>query len=423
MDFALLILVTAILLIRPTDFVPVLASVPLYEVAILSCFAASWNKVHREFTAACSGARPITAYMFGILAFGLIANLANGDAEGGLNFVVDFAKVITYFLLLTAVVDTPGRLRSFLLSIVLITLTPASLALLHHHRFIQLPVFEVMMSGDVERLIGSGMFADPNDFCEVLNLGLIFSLFGLLANRLGFLRIGWIVPIFVFAVALQETKSRGGFLGTLAGTSVLILTKYGLRKAILIAAVSLPALFFVFAGRNTSIDLKEGTGQSRIQIWADGFALLVHSPIFGIGAEHYTDAVGKATHNAFICAYTELGVIGGSFFFGACCYSLTTLQRIGSSKTVNRDPALQRTRPFVFAALVSYLVSEMSLTHPYNVLTYMMLGLAASFIRQADPEMRLANSRLDGRSMLRMLTASACFLVGLFFFVQLSVRF
>ena len=40
-DFFLFILVTAILFIRPTDFVPGLEAVPLYYLAILPCLIVS----------------------------------------------------------------------------------------------------------------------------------------------------------------------------------------------------------------------------------------------------------------------------------------------------------------------------------------------------------------------------------------------
>ncbi len=109
------------------------------------------------------------------------------------------------------------------------------------------------------------------------------------------------------------------------------------------------------------------------------------SPIFGIGTGQFQVYVNKAAHNAFVNAYTELGFVGGTFFFGTFYYALRSLVWLGLPHVEIRDPEIRRVRPYILAALVSYAVSEMSLTHPYWVQTYNMLGLASICVLLADP--------------------------------------
>ena len=91
-------------------------------------------------------------------------------------------------------------------------------------------------------------------------------------------------------------------------------------------------------------------------------------------------------HNSFMHAYTELGFVGGTFFFGAYYYVLTSLAQLGSTPPMIRDPEVRYVRPYIMAAVVSVAVSQMSLSQCYAVATYAMLGVGAVCVRLADAE-------------------------------------
>ena len=124
------------------------------------------------------------------------------------------------------------------------------------------------------------------------------------------------------------THSRGGFLGMLAALVVLLAARFG-RKALPLGLLVLPAVFVLFAGRQTSISLGSGTGQSRVQLWHEGMILFVGRPLFGIGSERYADYAGHVAHNSFIHGYTELGLVGGTLFLGAFYLAAWSLVRLG----------------------------------------------------------------------------------------------
>lgn len=436
MGFLLFILVSGVLFIRPTDFIPLLEAVPLYAVLIVGCILLYWNRLITQVSVPSLRERPVTACMFGMLLISVLSNLARMDIDAAFGFGVEFAKVIVYFLLLVGVVDSPGRLQRFLTCIAAIDLIPTILALLHYHGMIDISAFQALKDTDsshfdpaetgeatvILRLKGSGAFGDPNDVCEILNPAMLFSLYGLMNPRRGWVRFLWLAPMVVFGHALSLTQSRGGFIGLLVGLMVLFWARYGRRKSILLAGVILPVIFVLFGGRQTSISTREGTGQARIQRWAEGFVLLRHSPIFGIGTDQFVENVGLVAHNSFVHAYTELGFFGGTFYFGGFYYALRMLGRLGSPLVTIRDPEIRRMRPYILAAVTGYAVSELSLTHCYALSTYAMLGLATVCIRLADPEPPLPGSRLDGRLVLRVVGASALFLVALYIYTQRSVR-
>ena len=437
MDFALLILVTAFLRIRPEDFVPALEPLQVYAIAILVCTAFALHKLAAELSAVFAGQRPIVAFMFGIMIFIFLSDAAQGEVALGLNSAFEFVKVIVFVLLLVGIVDSPGRLRWFLACVVVIDLVPTSLATLHYYGYIHIPAFDALASTDtpdidpdtggaviVRRLIATGMFADPNDFSEILNTGLMFCFSGLLEKAAGFARGIWLAPIALFGWALKLTGSRGGLLGTFAGLAVLFWARFGRRKAILAALIFVPLFLMVAKGRFTQFSASEGTGKARVEIWHESFDALRHSTIiFGVGALRHVEVVGRATHNGFLCAFTELGILGGSLYFGAFYYALTTLWRLGSTSFTIHDPVVRRLHPYILAALVGYAINEMSLTHPYTVVTYMMLGLATVCLRLADPDLTLEGSRLSGKMVMQVFKVSAIFLVLLFAFVRAQLGY
>src|ERR1700738_4236377 len=87
------------------------------------------------------------------------------------------------------------------------------------------------------RLVGTGGFADPNDLCLVLVMGLLICLYELGEKRWGFGRFGWLAPLVLIGHAVARTESRGGFLALLAGLLVLCRARFGLGKTLVLAGI------------------------------------------------------------------------------------------------------------------------------------------------------------------------------------------
>ena len=200
------------------------------------------------------------------------------------------------------------------------------------------------------------------------------------------------------------THSRGGFLGMLAALVVLLAARFG-RKALPLGLVVMPAVFVLFAGRQTNISLGNGTGQTRVQLWHEGMILFTGRPVFGIGSERYAEYAGHVAHNSFIHCYTELGLLGGTFFLGAFYLAAWSLVRLGGKGVPPVSPELARLRPYVLAIVVGYAGGLMSLSCPYYIPTYTVLGLASVYIRLAE-RADLGRPRSPGSTASRSSDAS-----------------
>jgi hypothetical protein len=424
MDFALFLLVTAIMIIRPTDFIPGLEGAPLYQIAIVSCILLSWHKLIPQLTTAGLRERPVVVFGIGILLVSLISNLVNGQFQIGFDFAVEFAKSLIFYLLMLAHIDSLSRLKLVLGSLVFIILIPILLAVLNFHGYVTIPAFHVLSdSGGVRRLCGSGLFDDPNDVCEILNCAMLLCLYGVLDRGGSLTRVLWLAPMALFGHAVYLTQSRGGLLGLMVGLLVLFCSRFRGRKLLILMGVTLALVFFLFSGRQTSLSTRQGTAQSRIQLWDDGFQMLRGSPLIGVGTGRFAQNTGHVAHNSLIQASAELGVLAGAALFGQFYYCLKNLAKLVSTRVTVPDPALRRVFPFLVASLASFVASEMSLTNGFGLTTYMMLGLATAGIRLADPSQPLPDLLLSVRLVHRTILFSGLFLVGLYIFTRLSVRY
>lgn len=439
MDFLLFLLVNATLFIRPGELAEGVANWPIYNVLILATLAVASLKVVPILSLKSLTAEPITTCVVGILAAVFLSHACRLDFWHAREGTIEFAKVVIYYLLIVAVVDSPARFRGFLAALVAFGMVLTSLALAHYHGWIEIPSLAAFADREIDaatgeefmmmRLCSTGIYNDPNDLSMIL-LVCAGSCAYLAAPRAGGLpKLQWIPPAGLFLYALTLTHSRGGFLALLAGTITLFYARFGGKKAALLACLALPVLFVLFAGRQTNISTSEDTGQDRIQLWVASFQMLRESPLFGIGWNQYHEksGAGLVAHNSFIHGYGELGFFGGTLFLGAFVYAAYTLHAIRRDDRRIGDE-LRRLRPYLLAMVVAYSVSMATLSRNYVVPTYMILGLVTAFLRLAsrdDPALASpggAIAPVDGRLMVRAGYLGIAFLIMANIFVKVFVR-
>src|SRR5437773_7286526 len=102
MAFALLILVNAVLFLRPQELLPSLEALPIYNVLIVLCLAVSFTAVMNQLNTKSLLTRPITLCVLGLLFALLISNLQHLDLALAKETGVEFTKVVIYYLLMVA---------------------------------------------------------------------------------------------------------------------------------------------------------------------------------------------------------------------------------------------------------------------------------------------------------------------------------
>lgn len=426
MDFAAFLLLNTLLFIRPGEIFPPLLGVPLYDPLLLVCSLVSLSRVTRQLNFASLARRPITVCVTGVIAAAVLSHLVRFSLFGARTYLEQLSRVFLYYLTLVAVVNTPARLRQYLTAIVVLILAVASLAIAQFHGLIEIEALTVLTQKEyapdsdeaVEllRLRGTGIFNDPNDLSQIITFGILICV-GVVSNRGSVVRrLAHIVPLIAFGYALVLTQSRGGLLALMAGLLVLFWARFGTFRTVLLGALALPALFFLAGGRQASISTDESTGQERIQLWREGLLMFRESPVFGVGAGEFAERAGLVAHNSFVHCFAELGLLGGTAFLGAFAVAVWSLRR--ARPRFGSEPELLRLWPVMLAGVVAYAIGLLSLSRPYVVTPYILLGLATAYSRISAPVATGRPLLATPPLLARLAGLGIAFLIGIELFVR-----
>jgi O-antigen ligase len=431
--WVLFLVVNAALFMRPAEIVPELEGWPIYNVLILSCLAVAAPLVIEKLRGDALTQSPITICVLGMLPAVVFSLLVQGDTWNAREWAIEFSKVIIYYMLLVTLVRSPRRMSQFMIALALFSLVLNVVALLSYHKIIDLATVAPMEEAQfqehsyddreiVVRLQAAGIYGNPNDLARIIAVGITVCFFALARKRSIAARLWWLLVLATLTYAMRLTYSRGGLLGLIAGILVLFHARYGMRRGGRVILLLLPVLAF-FGGRQTDIETSSGTGQLRIRLWSEGLVALRSSPVFGIGTDHYFRTAGNHAHNSFIEAYVETGLLGGTCFTGAFFLATMGLYRLKSREMEHEAPELWRMRPYVLSLVVGTMVGQLSSSREYSQPTYMILGLAASYLALAARCTPSSAERISSRLTVRIIFVSICALILLHFYTKFNARF
>ena len=389
MNFVLFVLLNAVLFIRPEELYPSIAGLRLYMLLIVPCVLLSLEQIARLLSRDALRRRPVAVCVLLFYAATVLSQVLAGQFESLLYGGTELGKVVLYYFLLLAVVNTPERFRAFVAALVVQILALTAIALAQQYGVTDFPNIKPAMQGMVDpetgemfaipRMASSGIFGDPNDLCLILGLGILCCVYGASTNSFGPVGLAlWALPVPVFVVALLETHSRGGLLGVLTGGGAYLYSRYGGARALPLAVAGAVAALVAIGGRQADVGSGGGTAHERMIMWAEGLHTLLHHPLAvptGLGLGWYPNEFGLVAHNSFVEAYVELGLIGGGAFLGSFLLALRLLGQLG--KGIDAPEWAVEARHFAFAILAAYAVGCYSLTRNYVVPTYLVLGIAS----------------------------------------------
>lgn len=423
--YGLFLLVHATLFLRPAEIIPDVRGWNIFLALSLLCLVVALPDVLRQFTSRALEQRPLTFCVLGLLIAAALSHIVHFRFEEAFDSGVDFAKVVVYYLLLVSLVDSPRRVRSFIFWTLIFTAGVALLSALDFNKIIEVPKIRKRtvygaLNIPLGRMEGTGLFQDPNELCAVLAVGVIFCLYFLSEKASSSLRFLWLLPLGLFGYCIVCTQSRGGLLALLAGLGAICWLKVGLSRTVLLGALVGPAVLLLIGGRQAELTTSADTGQERIHLWSHALELFRTSPVFGIGVDEFAKVgANLVAHNSYLHGFTEMGVFGGLFFVGAVYFPLAALYRLRTGEHRIIDDSMRHLHPYLFGALAAYATGMMSLTVLYLMPPYAILGLGTAFLAVAATRPPAPPEKIDLRLIVKLLAASAVFLLSIQLFVRL----
>lgn len=392
--FGSLMLCCAVMIVRPAELLPSLAAVPFYELFIVGALVLGFPSLQRHFKWSHLKQQPAMLCAVGVLVAVILSHGQRFYFSGVHEGATYFFKTLLLFGLLVSLTDTVHRLKVLLAVVAVAATVTVSLCLLDFYGVVDFELIThihdvdgVTESNEVRltsRMRGTGIFQDPND----ISLLIVFSaaIWGAIwcDRNLGAARFAAAMPLGILLTGLLCTKSRGGLLAGVVSVMAFVVVRYGRKAAIgvgVLAACALPLLIV----RQTGLGFDEGgTGHERLTLWREGLYAL-RSPwlLFGIGQGMYSDWAGLVAHNSFVHAFVELGLFGGTLFFGCFFFPALSLYRLRQVQGELDHPELQRLLPFAVAMLAGWTFGLQGLSRAYIVSTYLMLGTIVAYLNIA----------------------------------------
>ena len=457
MAYLLFLLANAALFVRPAELLPSLGDVQLYLLLIAATIVCALQRLHNQLSLRTMLQQPVNLCVAGMVVAVALSHVTRGDVGAAATGALMMVKVALYYMLLVALVNTPERLRTFLLCTGLCSTVMIALSLNDYFRFVEewsgrTDIREVLeqerwlaphepkqlrhipevigesMDGEevwLFRLCGLGIFHDPNDLSLLIAVTSIIAAYFLLDRRIGPTRWLWLGSLALMVAAYYHTFSRGGLLALGFAGMVWLATRYGGRVAIALGMLGAAAMPIAL-GRHASMDLSSGTGQHRIQAWSDGLVQLKSFRVFcGIGEGQYEHVAGLVAHNSYVHSFVELGFFGGALFFGCFYFPAYAFLRMKRSGMPIPHPELERMFPYVAAIVAGWCMGMASLSRCYVPPTYMVAGVAAAYLNlvgyyRAQPAPLVTFNR---NSAQQWALCSAGLLACCFLFIKVFARY
>jgi putative inorganic carbon (HCO3(-)) transporter len=395
-----LVLFSLIYFVRPEDFIPGLAFIPIGKIAggialfalIFVVPAARRHKLTIELKVLLL----LFAHMIVCIPF---AAWRGGAYDTVVN---KFSKGVVVAILIYMVATSVKEVRR-LLAIQAGTIALVTIVSVIIHRT------------EYGRLMGiqKGILENPNDLAINIAINFPLCLAFFFAAKRSQAKLFWAVGLLFMSWGVVATYSRSGLLAMLVTVSICV-WEFGIRgkrTAVLVTSgfLGIIALAVVVAMPNylTRVESMvrgniEGSGdrgslEARQELLIDSLTIMAHHPLLGIGPGNFSSytQTWRVAHNT----YTELGAETGlPGFFLFVLMLILTMRKI---RRVRKLPGYQSSQDVrlwtsgLSAAIAAYMAGAMFASTEYNLFPYFMVGYVCAVYQIASVSLSGRESTQD----------------------------
>ncbi|HJW45983.1 MAG TPA: O-antigen ligase family protein [Lysobacter sp.] len=381
--YVLTVVYLLLVLIRPQDYPEFEAegAVPWQQLALLSA-TLLW-----AFSPRKSFAAPQYALLFGFLLVLMVSSIVNGWMGGALVQLTKFAPVVLAFCVLSNSLTSPGRVH---MTMAIFVICAAVLSVHGIEQVSQGIGWTGVELSQGTRIQYVGIFNDPNDLGMLFVMSLPMAVHLGYRGRPGLLRkLMWLGLGGVLVYGIYLTNSRGTILALLAVLGVHVWLRRGLLSAATLGTIALVGMMML-PSRMQELDVEEASAAGRVDSWYEGIQMFIANPLFGVGADNFSNLYNLTAHNSFVLVLSETGIIGFTVwlaFVGYCFRMMLVVVRQrarvpGALPEAITDPAVERqwhedrmAATTLLLSLVGFFVAAFFLSRSYVIILYLLAGL------------------------------------------------
>jgi probable O-glycosylation ligase (exosortase A-associated) len=395
--FRALVAFTAILLLSPQAWFPILAPLRIaFLAAGLAIGAHLFDRIVRRGSAPPVNAEIVLAIL--LVSWAIITVPVSYWAGGSVEILTDqYIKAIAFFWLVGTLATSASRMRILAWTLVLCAIPLAATGIKNYISG------ELLYTGvpGLRRIYGymggSGLAANPNDLALVLNLIIPIAAALMLESRTLGVRLVAAFSMLISIACVVVTFSRAGFL-TLATTAAMLFVVLLRRKSagaaaallllVLAAPVLMPAGYMDRVSTITNIEAdRTGSAQGRWEDFVLAAEVVATNPIVGVGVGNDMIALNRqrgeetwrSVHNAYLQYAVDLGLPGLVLF--AWMHVLCFRNARDAERRALRNPELWHLSYLaagIQVSLAAFFVAAMFHPIAYQFYFFTIAGLAVA---------------------------------------------
>lgn len=370
-----LIIFLFLILIRPQDFLPGLAGLPLVFVTMAILFL-GW----------VIGQSPKKLFRTGQDKFVGLFLVAMVVSTISVHWLAYTAEIMVYSLkigliyyLVVTVVNDERKFTRLNVVLILLIAAVAGIGILQVCGWDITGVGMVWSTDKSEWLIrGVGIFDNPNDLAYSVMIVVPFALGYFLETRSLPAKMIWLLIFGISIYCIYLTRSRGGLIALIICLICWLYlwasSRFIRKVVIVIGIVGILVLVNTQAGRYRNDESSMG----RVEAWAAGLGMVKEHPVIGMGKGQFIEHYERDSHSSFVRCLAELGMLGLYAWLGMVYCSAIFLVR---ARRINRAYKL-RVYVIGFAAfLFAYLCASIFSTRTYDIVFIISLAMISALNR------------------------------------------
>jgi O-antigen ligase len=375
--------------IRPTEWVPGILGVPIFNLlGIVSVVALLLASIAGKIRLLQGEQEKMMA---GFIAAIILSHASHTYLQGMIDSINGSLPTLVGYFLVVSTINSRDRYNKVVMLLIILTTFLAFEGWLQYttgfaHGGMEPLVQRVVgADGDVVeqyRVRWYGVLSDPNDLGLALVIVVPFLLEMVFRKR-------FVLPIVCLPLvisAIYYTNSRGSFLAFLAAIGAYFVIRYRSKTGFIIGIILAIALFSLGPSRMAEMSSSDGSMLGRIEAWHQGFQMFKANPLFGVGQGMFTEDYPLTAHNSFVLVMAELGLVGLFFYTGLIYYPFNWLWRnVFLSQRDNLSTEDIGQLSAIFSSFIGMLAAMFFLSRSYDLVPFMMMAMAMTSTRLFSP--------------------------------------